>query len=83
MTHRCPTCGKPLYVKSGLSKGQKKFYDKLKNVLKDLQYTPSYEELANRLEMSKTNVFRYMTHLESKGWVQKDHNHKCSFSLVD
>lgn len=68
--------------KKGITKKQRKFLNDLKEYLNEVDYDPSYDEIAFTLDMSKANVARYLSALQSKGYIKKEPNLR-GFEIVE
>lgn len=59
--------------KKGLTKRQKEVLDAIKEHIELFEYSPSYEELAQKLGTQKSNVSRYVHQLVYRGYLIKGH----------
>ena len=68
--------------KKGITRKQRKFLDDLQEIFDELDYDPSYEEIADRMDMSKSNVARYLEQLQERGFIVKGEGHR-SIQIVE
>lgn len=68
---------------SGLTRRQVEFMQVLQELVDKTGATPSYDTLANELELkSKSTVARFIDVLEGRGYLRRNGRGRCSLSIV-
>lgn len=59
-------------VKEPLTGSQRKYFDFIKQFLKEHGHSPTREDIAAKFDTGTNNVSRYIDVLCEKGWLRKD-----------
>ena len=80
MTFRLPFANN---IRMAITRRQREVYDFISRFMAEHQYSPSFEEIGNGLDLnSLATVHKHITNLEKKGLLDRVHNRSRSIDVL-